>query len=132
MKKNLIIWAMIAVFIFSASGCATIFYPDRQGPNRGGQVDILMLCVDLVVFWPGLIIDFMTGAIYLPYGSSGVGNPNNVVPHNDGDIIGGLYQNIQTGEIRYIVPQKIDRSKFVQHCEYTIVEGAKGELAFAK
>jgi hypothetical protein len=124
MKKNLVIWAMIAVFIFSATGCATIFYPERQG-QVGGRVDIVMLCVDLVIFWPGLVIDFITGAIYLPNSySGGIGNPNNIVPHADGDMIGGYYKNANTGEVMYIVPQKIDRSKMVQHVRVNVAESA--------
>ena len=119
MKKNLVIWAMIAVFIFSASGCATIFYPDRQG-QTSGRVDVVMLCVDILIFWPGLIVDFVTGAIYLPGSGGGIGNPNSVVPHNESDTIGGYYKNLNTGEIFYIVPQKIDRTQMVQHCRVTV------------
>jgi hypothetical protein len=54
--------------------CGTIIYPDRRG-QKGGQIDPQVVLLDglgcLLLIIPGVaafIVDFSTGAIYLPPG----------------------------------------------------------------
>jgi hypothetical protein len=67
--------AMLAVVILaSMSSCATLFGGPRTSyqkikpapgkPDRELRVGALIL--DLVLFWPGAIIDFSNGSIYKP------------------------------------------------------------------
>jgi hypothetical protein len=56
----------------SSSGCGTIIYPERRG-QKGGKLDAGVVLLDglglLLFFVPGVIafiVDFCTGAIYLP------------------------------------------------------------------
>jgi hypothetical protein len=66
-----------------ASGCGTIFYPERRG-QPAGDLDWKIVALDalglLFFFIPGIIafaVDFSTGAIYLPpvyYGASPPGD----------------------------------------------------------
>ncbi len=58
----------------SMTGCATLFggsitqcqrsKPQAGQPQREIRVEALIL--DIVLFWPGAIVDFATGAIYRP------------------------------------------------------------------
>ena len=64
------------VLITQLAGCGTLLYPERRGQRGGGRIDggvAVMDGVGLLLFIvPGLvafIVDFSTGAIYLP-GSS--------------------------------------------------------------
>ncbi|MEM9101892.1 MAG: polyribonucleotide nucleotidyltransferase [Pseudomonadota bacterium] len=64
------------VTLFQLSACGTLLYPERQGQTKG-RIDpavAILNGVGLLVFLvPGLVafgIDFHTGAIYLPRGSS--------------------------------------------------------------
>lgn len=68
-----------------ASGCGTIFYPERRG-QPAGDLDWKIVALDalglLFFFIPGIIafaVDFSTGAIYLPpeyYGADGPPDPD--------------------------------------------------------
>lgn len=65
---------LLASALLLPLGCATIFFPERQG-QRSGKVDPNILILDgvglLFFLIPGLIafgVDFATGAIYLPPG----------------------------------------------------------------
>lgn len=56
------------------SGCGTLFYPERRG-QKAGEIDAKIAVADgvglLFGIIPGVIayiVDYSTGAIYLPYG----------------------------------------------------------------
>ena len=61
-------------FIISLSSCATILggrvsicqktKPALGSPSR--EVRVVAMVADIFLFWPGLIVDFATGAIYKP------------------------------------------------------------------
>jgi hypothetical protein len=78
--------AVCAAALLSAS-CGTIFYPERRG-QRGGRVDAGIAVLDalwlLLFIIPGVVafvVDFSTGAIYLPGGRADAG-PIKVVQTN--------------------------------------------------
>lgn len=72
MKKS---WLFLSVFILLlTTSCATLLggpveaYQKRK-PNPGEpqrEVRVVALIADLVLFMPGTIVDFATGAIYKP------------------------------------------------------------------
>jgi hypothetical protein len=77
MKKNLRALSAIALFVIAAgtmSSCATVFggpitenqrtKPAPGQPQR--EIRIGALIADIILFWPGAIVDFATGAIYKP------------------------------------------------------------------
>jgi hypothetical protein len=67
---------LLAIACLSAAltSCATVFGGPRTAyqvtkPVEGGQqreVRVGALIADILLFWPGLIVDFATGAIYKP------------------------------------------------------------------
>ena len=64
------------VLIFGANSCGTILYPERRGQTTG-KIDVGVVLLDglglLLFVVPGVIafvVDFSTGAIYLPPESS--------------------------------------------------------------
>lgn len=69
--KNVIALSMIAIMM---SSCATVFggpvtahqktKPAAGEPQR--EVRVGALVADILLFWPGTIVDFATGAIYKP------------------------------------------------------------------
>ena len=68
---------LMAAWLFVLSSCGTIIYPDRQGQPRGGQLDLAVVGMDAILCFffliPGIvafIVDFHTGAIYLPEGET--------------------------------------------------------------
>ncbi|WEK20351.1 MAG: hypothetical protein P0Y49_04250 [Candidatus Pedobacter colombiensis] len=73
MKKHTSIVAM-ALVVCILSSCATVFggkvttaqrTPPREGePSRA--IRPVALIADIILFWPGAIVDFATGAIYKP------------------------------------------------------------------
>jgi hypothetical protein len=66
----------IAILLIACtlSSCATVFGGhvnayQRTRPQPGQQqrpLRVAALVADIVLFWPGLIVDFATGAIYRP------------------------------------------------------------------
>lgn len=67
---------LIAALLTQLTACGTLFYPDRRGQIEG-KVDPVIVALNAIgiLFYviPGLIafgIDFATGAIYLPGGST--------------------------------------------------------------
>jgi len=64
----------IALIATSLSSCATVFGGrvgecQRTAPLAGQparQVRVAALIADVLLFWPGTIVDFATGAIYKP------------------------------------------------------------------
>ncbi len=65
---------ILFILALSVSSCATVFggkitkyqktEPAPGQPSR--QVRVGALIADIVLFWPGAIVDFATGAIYKP------------------------------------------------------------------
>lgn len=81
MKKSILSIALLFT-VFLNSGCATVFgggitdcqkHKPRSGqPSR--PIRGLAFAFDVVLFWPVLIVDFGTGAIYKPcYGTATTG-----------------------------------------------------------
>lgn len=71
LKKHVVLAVLIAMLV-QASACGTLLYPERRGQTHG-QIDTAVALMDgigiLFFVIPGLvafIIDFNTGAIYLP------------------------------------------------------------------
>ena len=63
------------------SSCATLLFPERRGQSKG-NVDPNAVVMDLLLlpFWivPGVvafIVDYATGALYLPEGAEGGEGP---------------------------------------------------------
>jgi len=77
MKQILIVIACVVVTL-TGTGCATIFGGhvsacQKTKPAPGQQqrsVRVVALIADIVIFSPGLIVDFATGAIYKPCGTA--------------------------------------------------------------
>ncbi|MVM41536.1 hypothetical protein GO730_34050 [Spirosoma sp. HMF3257] len=74
MKSTLIQVSLIISSVVVLSGCATVFGGPRTSyqitkPRDGEpqrQVRVGALVADILLFWPGTIVDFATGAIYKP------------------------------------------------------------------
>ena len=74
MKKsfNVVILSICISFLFSS--CATVFGGrvsdlQRTKPKEGQPARAIRggaLVADILLFWPGTIVDFATGAIYKP------------------------------------------------------------------
>ncbi len=74
MLKNWVRIMVSAMFLLSATSCATVLTgrpneyqttkPAPGEPQREIRVGALM--ADIILFWPGAVIDFATGAIYKP------------------------------------------------------------------
>jgi len=74
MKKALLRISAIVLIAFSLSSCATVFggrvsecqrtKPAVGQPTRPIRAGALV--ADILLFWPGTIVDFATGAIYKP------------------------------------------------------------------
>lgn len=75
MKKSLTKSLLALAILASMSSCATVFggrvteyqrtRPAPGQPQR--EVRVGALIADVILFWPGAIVDFATGAIYRPY-----------------------------------------------------------------
>lgn len=81
--KKILVNALIALTsISSLSSCATVFggkvtEAQRTRPLAGEPsrpIRPVALIADILLFWPGAIVDFATGAIYRP-GGNGVTKP---------------------------------------------------------
>ena len=69
-----ILSSLLILVILSSSGCATVFggkvneyqrtKPGPGEPQR--EIRVGALIADIILFWPGAIVDFATGAIYKP------------------------------------------------------------------
>ena len=73
MKKQLSI-VLLALIMTAMSSCATVFGGriseyQRTKPKSGEPtrpIRAVALIADVILFWPGAIVDFATGAIYKP------------------------------------------------------------------
>ena len=69
--KNVIVVGLVAIML---SSCATVFggpitAHQKTKPQAGEQqreVRVVALIADIILFLPGTIVDFATGAIYKP------------------------------------------------------------------
>jgi hypothetical protein len=83
MKKHLLNGLMAVMILSSLSSCATVFggriteaqrtRPAEGEPSR--KIRAVPLIADIILFLPGLAVDFITGAIYKPEGN-GVSKPS--------------------------------------------------------
>jgi len=74
MKKLFLRISAVIMIAVVLSSCATVFggkvsqcqkvKPAASMPSR--DVRVAALICDIVLFWPGTIVDFATGAIYKP------------------------------------------------------------------
>jgi hypothetical protein len=74
MKKSLTRSLLAIAILASMSSCATVFggrvteyqrtKPAPGQPQR--EIRAGALIADVVLFWPGAVVDFITGAIYRP------------------------------------------------------------------
>lgn len=84
MKKILFNALIILVMCSSLTSCATIFggrvtQAQRTKPLPGEPsrpIRVVALIADIILFWPGTIVDFATGAIYRPGGNGTVPKTN--------------------------------------------------------
>ncbi|MDA9555013.1 hypothetical protein N9R54_02145 [Pelobium sp.] len=75
MKKNFTV-ILLAATMLSMSSCATVFggkvseyQRTKPAPGKPARpVRTVALIADVILFWPGAIVDFATGAIYKPEG----------------------------------------------------------------
>jgi len=80
MKKTFTNCLVAITIMASLSSCATVFggkvtQAQRTPPKTGEPkraVRAVPLIADIVLFWPGLVVDFITGAIYKPEGNGTV------------------------------------------------------------
>ena len=74
MKKSLCVVILSICISFIFSSCATVFGGrvsdlQRTKPKEGEPARAIRggaLIADILLFWPGTIVDFATGAIYKP------------------------------------------------------------------
>jgi hypothetical protein len=72
--KKIIKPLLLIIVLASMSSCATVFggaiTTKQRTPPAAGQpsreIRVGALIADIVLFWPGTIVDFATGAIYKP------------------------------------------------------------------
>ncbi|MGV3704882.1 MAG: hypothetical protein ACO1NU_05840 [Arcticibacter sp.] len=78
MKTTLSKLLIAAVLCCTFSSCATVFggrvtQVQRTKPAPGEPsrpIRAVALIADILLFWPGAVVDFATGAIYKPEGSA--------------------------------------------------------------
>jgi hypothetical protein len=68
--RQAFVLGLLATSLVSMSSCATVFggpvSTEAGQPQRDVRVGALV--ADILLFWPGTIVDFATGAIYKPQG----------------------------------------------------------------
>lgn len=83
MLRRDFLWRVAAFCSLSGvTGCGTIMYPERRHQPRSHQIDWKVAALDglglLLFFVPGVVafvVDFCTGAIYLPAGTPTIAYP---------------------------------------------------------
>lgn len=104
--------ALVATLLTQLTACGTLFYPDRRGQIEG-KVDPVIVALDAIgiLFYviPGLIafgVDFATGAIYYPGGTTAQVDPAKLKPavNADGSIDNSKLQAILESELGQRLP----------------------------
>ncbi|MEE1920915.1 polyribonucleotide nucleotidyltransferase [Pseudomonas sp. 148P] len=112
---------LVATLLTQLTACGTLFYPDRRGQIEG-KVDPVIVALDAVgiLFYviPGLIafgIDFATGAIYLPGGSTAQVAPDTLKQAigADGKVDNTRLQAILESELGQRLP--LNDPRLIQH-----------------
>ncbi|MHA6192954.1 polyribonucleotide nucleotidyltransferase [Pseudomonas wadenswilerensis] len=112
---------LVATLLTQLTACGTLFYPDRRGQIEG-KVDPVIVALDAVgiLFYviPGLIafgIDFATGAIYLPGGTTAQVAPETLkrAIGADGKVDNTRLQAILESELGQRLP--LNDPRLIQH-----------------
>ena len=112
---------LVATLLTQLTACGTLFYPDRRGQIEG-KVDPVIVALDAVgiLFYviPGLIafgLDFASGAIYLPGGSTAQVSPEklNEAIGADGKVDNARLQVILESELGQRLP--LNDPRLIQH-----------------
>ncbi|HDS1737150.1 MULTISPECIES: polyribonucleotide nucleotidyltransferase [Pseudomonas] len=112
---------MVATLLTQLTACGTLFYPDRRGQIEG-KIDPVVAALDAVgiLFYviPGLIafgIDFATGAIYYPGGTTAQVDPATLKPaiNADGTVDNAKLQAILESELGQRLP--LNDPRLIQH-----------------
>lgn len=112
---------LVATLLTQLTACGTLFYPDRRGQIEG-KVDPVIVALDAIgiLFYviPGLIafgVDFATGAIYLPGGSTAQVSPEklNEAIGADGKVDNSRLQAILESELGQNLP--LNDPRLIQH-----------------
>jgi hypothetical protein len=112
---------LVAALLTQMTACGSIFFPDRRG-QIDGKVDPLVIGLDAIglLFYiiPGLIafgVDFATGAIYLPGGSTAQVTPEKLQPaiKADGSVDNSKLQAILEKELGRSLP--LNDPRLIQH-----------------
>lgn len=120
-SSRLIGGAVIAALLSQLTACGTLFYPDRRGQIEG-RVDPVIVALDAIgiLFYviPGLIafgVDFATGAIYLPGGTTAQVAPQKLheAISADGKVDKARLQAILQSELGKHLP--LDDPRLIQH-----------------
>ena len=120
-SSRLIGGAVIAALLSQLTACGTLFYPDRRGQIEG-RVDPVIVALDAIgiIFYvlPGLIafgVDFATGAIYLPGGTTAQVAPEKLheAISADGKVDNARLQAILQSELGKHLP--LDDPRLIQH-----------------
>lgn len=120
-SSRLIGGAVIAALLSQLTACGTLFYPDRRGQIEG-RVDPVIVALDAIgiIFYvlPGLIafgVDFATGAIYLPGGTTAQVAPEKLheAISADGKVDNARLQAILESELGKHLP--LDDPRLIQH-----------------
>lgn len=113
--------ALVATLLTQLTACGTLFYPDRRGQIEG-KVDPVIVALDAIgiLFYviPGLIafgVDFATGAIYYPGGTTAQVDPAKLKPavNADGSIDNSKLQAILGSELGQRLP--LNDPRLIQH-----------------
>lgn len=112
---------LVATLLTQLTACGTLFYPDRRGQIEG-KVDPVIVALDAIgiLFYviPGLIafgVDFATGAIYLPGGTTAQVAPQTLKQAigADGKVDNTRLQAILESELGQRLP--LNDPRLIQH-----------------
>lgn len=113
--------ALVAALLTQLTACGTLFYPERRGQIEG-KVDPVIVALDAIgiLFYviPGLIafgVDFATGAIYYPGGTTAQVAPEKLheAVGADGKVDNVKLQAILESELGQRLP--LDDPRLIQH-----------------
>ena len=136
MKKHQVLLRGTSLFIavavlFCTTSCGTIMHPERRGQSAG-RIDVGVALLDgiglLFFFVPGVIafaVDFSTGAIYLPYGSSDLDlSPSGL---KNAEVVHVEPTSLSRSEIESIVKEKIGKDVELASPETRVAKVVSGD-----